>query len=277
MAKTKSPKPGLLLTVEGTRMELSARFSAEGSPTASSLARSTAGGTGFTFKNVCTVHKEPLKAPKLCEGCGTAPPGILKAFDVGGGSLAFLTEEQVEALKPKGNDTVHVAALLDRTSVGFHVDPRVANLMEGVRALVPNTTGPDAEEQRTRWALFRALLGDSRVGVASIMSRGNFRYYILAPAPGGAILAHALYLPEDVYAIPTVDYPVLAEATARAFSEKGASLAAGKEFSHADVAVDPYRDARREAVEAAVLGLVDVEVQAPAAAPKRVLDPLALL
>lgn len=278
MAKTKAPKPGLSLRVEGTKIELSARFVAEGSSSASSLAMSKAGGTGFSFSSLCGTCRAPLKAPRVCEEHGIVPKeNQLKGYDVGGGSFAVLTQTQVDALKPSGDDTINVVALLDRSAVGFVVGSEMARLMGNVRALVPNTTGADAKQQELRWSAFLALLGASRVGVAAVMSKGSFRYMLLSPAKGGAVLAFDLYLPEDTYGVPEVSVAVLSEEHRAAFEKKGEELAAGLIFADVDVASDPYREARAEAITATLLGKVDVEIKAPVAAPAREEDLLAML
>src|SRR5581483_9885069 len=36
---------------------------------ATSLAKSTAGTSGFAFKNCCRLHRAPLNAPRACQAC----------------------------------------------------------------------------------------------------------------------------------------------------------------------------------------------------------------
>lgn len=289
MAKPKSKeKVGLRLTVEESKLELSVLFKAEGSSSATSLAKSTAGGSGFAFKTCCATHQASVNAPKVCATCrleeaervvemlremGASEEALarvvqlasvetlpnertLKGYDVGGGNYAFLTQEQVAALRPKGDNSVHILCLIEQTEIGSGFRGEVVRLLPGVRALVPNTTSlqPGASAAMgKRWSALLALL-EGRVAVARVMHKASFRYCLLQPGSTGALLAIDLYLPEDTYDVPLVSVQPLSSAEREAFVAKGSELARGRRFGIHEVSEDPYREARHMAVAAAARG-----------------------
>jgi len=274
MAKAKE-RTGLRLSVAGTKLEMSVLFKSEGGRSGN-LAKTTAGTSGFSFKRYCREHRAPVKSPLTCEAGGEVltKEGLVHAYDMGGGNMAFLTNEQRDALKPKGDDTIDLLYLLDADEYGWGFAPELARLTGNAHAIIPNTTTSSAQANAKLWAGLLALL-QGKVAVARVMNAGSFYHAILSPCASGAIIVHQLYLPEDCYEVPLVDVPALDEATNTRFQAKGDELT--RVFDVESVATDPYRDARGEAIAAAARG----EAPPPSAhasvkAPKEV-DLIALL
>lgn len=274
MAKAKE-KSGLRLAVAGTKIELSVLFKADGGARSGNLAKSTAGGSGFRFKRICPEHLSPVKQRNVCEAAGhdVDLKTVLSGYDLGGGEMAYLSKEQVTALKPQGDDTIEVLYLVEADEYGWGFVPEIARLTGNVQAMVPNLTTSQKEAQAKLWAALLSLL-HGKVAVARVMDGGSFFHAVLVPSPTGCVLAHELYLPEDVYEVPVVDVVELPPAHVEVLQKKGDELT--RAFSQMDVATDPYREARYEAVAAASRGEVP-KVEKPAAPKKVEVDIMALI
>jgi hypothetical protein len=201
------------------------------------------------------------------------PADLVHGVDVGGGTMAFLTGAQRDALKPQGDDTIEVLYLLDTSKYGTGWAPAIARLTGNAQSLVPNLTTSQSKAQATLWAGLLALL-HGKVAVARVMDGGSFYHAILAPSSTGAIVVHELYLPEDAYEVPDVIVPPLPAEKVSALRAKGDELALT--WENALVATDPFREARFEAVQAALRGDVPPPTPAPRAVEKEV-DLLALI
>lgn len=370
MAKAKE-KAGLRLTIEGSKLEVGVLFAVEGGR-ASSLAKSDAGGAGFSFRNCCRTHKQALNMPRTCAACrqteaeaivrllrvrdsvesltlriealstmpklvdrqaeagqivdligpdilpevaqrvrdlaelskadarvaeaasiggllresvgpaevegrlanlgsvqSIAAEQILKGHEVGEGAWAFLEPAQVEELKPKGDDSVHIIEIVPEEEVGPGFHGPVVRLLGNVRCLVPNTTSAQPTISKAMAERYACLVGllQGHVAVARVMHKGNFRYALLRVGPTNALLCWDLYLPEDTYDVPQVSLPVIKQEVLDAFRAKGQALAGGGRFSLQLVAEDPYRDARAEAIARSLRGeTAPVDAPVPIAA-----------
>lgn len=285
--KTTAPAKTLTLRVEGTNLQVETRLP-------KGLAQSKAGSKGFSFSTCCNApveHTLPdgTKKVDICGKKTTAPylcpdeahkdrnlrakDQSVKGYELGD-EMVYLTHEQVDALNPQGDNTIRILHMLDPREAGAPPCDGLVPHFPKMRAITP-AKGDDGTLKT--WAALHALIGRNRVAFAEVVEGGDFYHAFIYAAESGALLVLECYLRRDVYETPGVTLPTLTPEEMKAINAKGASLVRPVDVAELDR--DPYRDAREQAILAAIgRGAKMVEVTAPAPAiPKKEVDVLALL
>lgn len=225
----------LTLRVNGTKLEVPVRLeSLKGSSSSDS------------FRTVCALHKTPVVAPKRCEACGPTVEmnenNTLKGWPYRK-PKGFLTPEQVAALKPKGDNTIEVVGPF---KADFNVPFDFSRVM-GADAIIPAT-----EESGKRFSTLRTLLAGNP-WLARITKRGSF-YPAIITVDGntGAILAFEATLTRNLKPEPTVAATPLSQAEVAGIQQKRIELLNSKLLTLADFDVDPFTDARENAIMQAI-------------------------
>lgn len=206
------------------------------------LAKSDAGGAGFSFKKCCASCGNPVKSPSVCltEGCENGGKAIRKTDTKNGwptkDGLVYLSHEQVDALNVPGDNIITIC----ETIAFAGIDPNLFRLMGNNYALVP------VGNEKTFFAI-RALLHE-KAGVATIMRRRNFCHALVWASPTGCLMVQELFLGRDAYDVPKVDAPIFAPKEREALA---GFVARGEEML-VDAATgldeDPFREAREALV-----------------------------
>lgn len=289
MAPTNKAATGLKLTVEGSILEVHVAFGAitrKGLERGGSLAPSKK--SEVSFSEFCA---EPLPlspeeevlgvAPKTCNTrlrqetkCPNHPRAlhekVMKGYDTGGEQFVYLTEEQVERFKAKGEASVHITPL---DMMAPPVPDAMLRLFSGMRYLMPLQL--EDEETTTKFEALRAFMGN-RVGVARVTWRRSFFYGLVFPAQAGGLFVQTITGTNRAYGVPVVPTGRLTVEQAMAIGEKGNLAAKGRGWNDDLAKENPYTKGLKEAITAVLMG-EDVEAVEAPVAPKKKVDILAMV
>lgn len=294
MATTKKKVPnGLKLTVEGSILETKVAFAAvtrKGLEYGGSLASSKK--QEISFSNFCAQPLNPEevaagKKARPCCGelsmtreCARHPISlhevVMKGYNTGrtesgAEDWVFLTEEQVEKFKAKGEATIHITSL-ETEAPAFPDD--MLRLVEGVRYIVP--VDADDVETATKFEALRAFLG-TRWAVARIVWRRSMSYAYVLPAKAGGFFVLPTVSLGRAYGIPPqTTAGRLTPEQASVIAQKGCEAAKGRAWSSDMVRDNPFTEGLKEAILAIAEGRDVEEIEKPEA-PKKELNIVALV
>jgi hypothetical protein len=293
MATEKKVPNGLKLTVEGSILEVKVAFAAvtrKGLEYGGSLASSKKQEVSFSEFCAEPTNPKEVKEGKKAKPCCTKltrkttceqhPEAlhevVMKGYNAGktesgAEDWIFLTEEQVERFKARGEASIHITSLDVEAP---RIPDDMMRLIEGVRYLVP----VDAEdpETATKFEALRAFLG-SRWGVARILWRRSMFYGLVMPAQaGGFFVLTAVSLGRGYRVPPVTTAGRLTQEQALVIAQKGREAAKGRAWSSDLVRDNPFTQGLKDAILAISEGRDVDEVEKPKA-PKKELDIVALV
>src|SRR3984957_3873052 len=140
------------------------------------------------FNQFQTGTQDRVRNKRVNEKTGEEVPfgEIVKGYDLGDGSFAIITPEELEAIEPGRSREIAITDFVDLDEI----DP--------IYFRTSYYLAPQGEQARRAYALLRAAMEESRkIGIATFVMRG--KQYLVAVRPEAEVIGlETMYFPDEV-------------------------------------------------------------------------------